>query len=260
MMEKNLKAWVEEELDTLLPKSSEKLIEAARYSLFAPAKRIRPLFTLLTAQLCDPRALPDAIRPACALEIVHTSSLIHDDLPCMDDDDFRRGQPSLHRVYNEGHAVLVGDYLLALAFEVLATAPSLKSESKLALIQILSQALGAEGMVGGQVFDLDGDIETEKVNLLKTASLFQAAFQFGGVVANASPESLHRLKNIGTHIGLLFQAVDDIKDGESKAHPHFLKHYSAAMEELSFFEGKKSSIQMQINSIIDSLQNFSATC
>lgn len=193
------------------------LFESARYSLLSKAKRLRPLLTLATVETFG-GDLNAALYPACALELIHTYSLIHDDLPCMDDDDLRRGRPTLHKVYGEGHAVLTGDYLLTYAFEVLAKSPSLNPDQKVELMQILSQKAGADGMVGGQSADLlfEGkltDWQTlEFIHLNKTAALISASLEFGAVIANAPSHDRDLLKMIGQEIGLSFQIVDDILD------------------------------------------------
>jgi geranylgeranyl diphosphate synthase, type II len=124
------------------------LFAAARYSLLSPGKRMRPLLAIATAEIYD---IPQeqVLIPACALEMVHTYSLIHDDLPCMDDDDLRRGRPTLHKVYGEGQAVLAGDFLLTYAFEVLSSLPFLSAEQKIDLVRCLSSHAGSEGMIGG---------------------------------------------------------------------------------------------------------------
>ncbi|MCX6989565.1 MAG: polyprenyl synthetase family protein [Chlamydiae bacterium] len=193
------------------------LFSAARYSLLAKAKRLRPLLTLAVTESFGGN-IEAALHPACALELIHTYSLIHDDLPCMDDDDLRRGVATLHKVYGEGHAVLTGDYLLTLAFEVLAKSPLLTAEQKLDLITILSQRAGGDGMVGGQVVDMlsegkEVDFETLTfIHSHKTGALISAALEFGGIIANASKEDRALLKKIGYEIGLSFQIIDDILD------------------------------------------------
>lgn len=157
-----------------------------------------------------------AIYPACALEFIHTSSLIHDDLPCMDDDDFRRGKPSLHKAYDEATAVLAGDYLLSLAFETLATAPNLSIEVRLNLTHILAKRTGAFGMIGGQVLDLQKSEDITRLNALKTAALFEAAMEFAEAIAEVSNPALSAF---GLQFGLLFQAIDDILDNDHPLGP-----------------------------------------
>jgi len=209
--------FIEKELEKLIPETKDpfaSLYEGARYSLLAPGKRMRPLLTLYTAEMLESGSKQRALRPACALEMVHCYSLIHDDLPCMDNDDFRRGRPTLHKAYNEGHAVLVGDYLLTYAFEVLANAPALSPEQKIALIQTLTQTAGSGGMIGGQVMDIEGNRDIEQLHQRKTAALFQCALAFGGIVTNASPATQDKLATFGKQFGELFQMVDDILDGD----------------------------------------------
>lgn len=193
------------------------LFSAARYSLLSPAKRLRPLLVLATAASYEV-PIEQALDPACALEMVHTYSLIHDDLPCMDDDDFRRGKPTLHKIYPEAHAVLTGDYLLTLAFEILAQSPALADSEKIHLISSLAQHAGAKGMIGGQVIDLSSENQTidsetlELMHVYKTASLLIAALEFGAIIAKAPLSDLHLLQTIGRKIGVAFQIVDDILD------------------------------------------------
>lgn len=195
---------------------SSALFESARYSLLAKSKRIRPLLALCIVKSFSANPLR-ALDPACALELIHTYSLIHDDLPCMDDSPFRRDQPSLHTVAGDGHAVLVGDFLLTYAFEILADSlctPIMKVE----LVKTLAYAAGGLGMVGGQAMDLlmMGNslslTELEKIHHHKTGALFIASFQFGGILSCASPQQMNILYNLGQILGLLFQIVDDIKD------------------------------------------------
>lgn len=193
------------------------LFAAASHSLFPTGKLLRPLLCFAVAESYG--VAPEAIvLPACSLEIVHTYSLIHDDLPCMDDDDFRRGKPSLHKVYTEGHAVLTGDFLLTFAFEILTKAPHLTDSQKLALITVLSQKGGSQGMIGGQNLDLsstgrDIDWETlEKIHIGKTSALFQASLSFGAILANAPESDKALLEEFGKLLGLSFQIIDDVLD------------------------------------------------
>lgn len=208
---------IDKELEALVPASSpyyHSLLEGARYSLLAPGKRIRPLLTLRAAEALEKGSAKRALRPACALEMVHCYSLIHDDLPCMDDDDFRRGRPTLHKAYGEGLAVLVGDYLLTHAFDTLASAPSLSSEQKISLITALARAAGGDGMIGGQVMDIEENRNVRELHRRKTAALFRCALEFGGIVAHASEQTLAALARFGSQFGELFQVVDDILDGD----------------------------------------------
>lgn len=229
---------IEKKLDDLLKKRPQalhhQLFEASRYSLLSGGKRLRPLLCLATAETFD-APFEKALLPACALEMIHTYSLIHDDLPCMDDDDLRRGAPTLHKVYNEGHAVLTGDFLLTYAFEILSESPFLCSSQTLALIQTLARRAGADGMIGGQVVDLASegkqiDWETLKfLHLHKTASLLMAALEFGAIIADVSDADRATLANAGAFLGLAYQIVDDILD-ETSTQQHLGKPIGSDLE------------------------------
>jgi geranylgeranyl diphosphate synthase type II len=213
---------IETALDELVsekPATHALLYTAARYSLLSPAKRLRPLLTLAAAADLD-GDVEHALAPACALEMIHTYSLIHDDLPCMDDDDLRRGRPTLHKVFPEGQALLAGDYLLTYAFEVVATDTHLSDSQKVALIASLSQGAGGEGMIGGQVIDLlmeEAEVSPtweilNDMHSKKTAALLMTALDCGAIVADASPAIRTKLRQVGLALGLAFQIVDDILD------------------------------------------------
>jgi geranylgeranyl diphosphate synthase type II len=219
---------IEQHLDHLIPKREgphQHLFEAARYALLGGGKRLRPILTLTTTHLLRGNTAL-ALTPACTLEMIHTYSLIHDDLPCMDDDDYRRGQLTVHKKYSEGHAVLTGDYLLTYAFEVLATDTRLSPEQRTQLIAILARQIGSEGMIGGQVMDLAFEGKKVPLKMLKllhrkkTAALITAALEFGGIVADAPPHQLECLRQFGESIGLAFQVVDDILDVTSSQAKH----------------------------------------
>ncbi|MEH1814342.1 MAG: geranylgeranyl diphosphate synthase CrtE [Nostoc sp.] len=198
----------------------EKIYEAMRYSLLAGGKRVRPILCLATCEMIG-GTIEMAMPTACAVEMIHTMSLIHDDLPAMDNDDYRRGKLTNHKVYGEDVAILAGDGLLALAFESVAiqTPQSVKREVVLQVIARLGRALGAGGLVGGQVVDLESegksDISLETLNFIhkhKTAALLEACVVCGGLIANASPEDVQRLTRYAQNIGLAFQIIDDILD------------------------------------------------
>lgn len=207
-------------LEELVPDSSNPLYKAARYSLLSPGKRLRPCLVLATASAFG-ADLTAAIDPACAIEMIHAYSLIHDDLPCMDDDDLRRGKPTLHKVYSEGMALLAGDYLLTYAFEVLGNAQNLSAEKKLTLVQLLSRYAGAYGMIGGQAIDISSaGQEINKAGLLemhrgKTGALLAASLLFGAVVGSAPESVFPLLEKLGFEIGLAFQFLDDLLDATS---------------------------------------------
>lgn len=211
---------IEEELSRLIPEKLvpyHSLFEAARYSLLGGGKRLRPILALAAAEALG-GSIEKALTPSCALEMIHTYSLIHDDLPCMDDDDFRRGKPSLHKAYPEGHAVLAGDFLLTYAFDILANDPRLTEQERLQLIQVLAKRSGAEGMIGGQVMDVAAEEQNitldvlEKIHHLKTGAMIIASLEFGAITANASLKDRACLAQFGKDIGLAFQIVDDILD------------------------------------------------
>ncbi len=200
----------EQTLTQLLPKEEHLLFEAARYSLEG-GKRLRPLLTLTVLETFG-QPIEKGLYPAAAIEMVHTFSLIHDDLPCMDDDDMRRGLPTLHKVYPESHAVLTGDFLFAYAFETLASAPELTDSEKNALISTLALRAGAKGMIGGQILDLTGNPEDwEAMSLKKTGALISAALEFGAILVG---EALTPFQEIGQYLGLAFQLIDDLLDGD----------------------------------------------
>lgn len=221
-------AEIEEHLNLLVPMRQEaagSLFEAARYSLLGGGKRLRPLIALATAETLG-YSSKQALTPVCTLEMIHTYSLIHDDLPCMDDDDYRRGKLTLHKQYSEGHAVLTGDYLLTYAFELLATDPHLASDKKVRLITTLAKKSGGEGMIGGQVIDLAAEgmqidlTQLQNLHSKKTGALLTAAVEFGGILADADLKTMKHLHSFGENIGLAFQIVDDILDVTSSHAKH----------------------------------------
>ena len=210
------KKCFESYLEGLLRKSSypdPALYEGARYMLLDGGKRLRPLLSLAVGHTLG--ASPEALmQPAAALEMVHTYSLIHDDLPCMDNDDFRRGKPTLHRAYGEATALLIGDFLLTYAFETLAKSPHLSAETQVRLMIALSESAGSGGMVGGQALDLAKSPKKEEIARKKTGKLFQAAFLFGAIVAKADRALEQKLGRLGERVGLLYQLYDDLLDGD----------------------------------------------
>lgn len=193
--------------------------EAMRYSLFAGGKRLRPILSLAAAEACD-GDFENALAPASAVECIHTYSLIHDDLPCMDDDDLRRGMPTSHVKYGEGIAVLAGDALLTIAFEILAKTPATKRYDVGAYITELAVASGSRHLIGGQVADLEGEgsdvllspSQLKFIHQSKTAALLTASIRLGAMTANATPKKLESLTVYGQSLGLAFQVIDDILD------------------------------------------------
>lgn len=212
-------------LDILLPESGQMydaVIHAARYSLLNGGKRIRPVILLEFYKLCG--GTDDcAYNFAAAMEMIHTYSLIHDDLPCMDDDDFRRGKPSCHKQFGEATALLAGDLLLTEAFGVAAKTLGLPSERIARAVGILSAAAGVAGMIGGQVIDLENEqgqptaetvLETYR---LKTGALLRASAGIGAVLAGADDEHIAAAESFGEQLGLAFQLIDDLLDTEGDA-------------------------------------------
>jgi len=197
-----------------------------RYSLLAPGKRVRPLLALAAAEAVTTGPLPDEVRLACAaVELVHCYSLIHDDLPAMDDDDFRRGRPSNHKVFGEATAILAGDALLTLAFDWIAEAGerSATPAGFLRASRALAAGAGVRGMVRGQARDL-GEAPPETAAALetlhgeKTGALFWAALEVGGAAAGATPENLALLGRFGVAYGVAFQHADDLADADHAVH------------------------------------------
>jgi geranylgeranyl diphosphate synthase type II len=194
----------------------ERLREALRYSLLAPGKRLRPTLVLIACELCsNPEYRRNALPAACAVEMIHTYSLIHDDLPAMDNDDLRRGLPTCHKKFDEATAILAGDALLALAFEMLGnlTPPELAGRC----CKELAVAAGACQLVGGQMDDMfhaqKSSIEMmEHIHHRKTGALIRTSLKLGGMIANASERQLTALDEFGKHFGLAFQITDDLLD------------------------------------------------
>ncbi len=195
----------------------ETISKAVRYSVFAGGKRLRPILVLESCRVCGGRE-DDALRAACAVECIHTYSLVHDDLPAMDDDDLRRGKPTTHKAFGEAVAILTGDALLTFAFEVLTVDGGAKSAR---LACELAGAAGARGMVGGQVLDIAKPPSSGKedsvrsIHSMKTAALLRCACRMGAICAEATDEQLGALTNYGTNLGLAFQISDDILDETS---------------------------------------------
>ncbi|MEI8125325.1 MAG: polyprenyl synthetase family protein [Parachlamydiaceae bacterium] len=202
-----------------------RLFSAARYALLRGGKRLRPILSMATAEAFGVKA-ESALSTACALEMIHTYSLIHDDLPCMDNDDFRRGKPSLHKAFDEATALLAGDFLLTHAFSIIALDPELTPFQRISLIQLLASHAGGDGMIGGQMMDIEAEgvsinIELLKqIHALKTGALITASILSGGIVANASKDEMESLHLFGKDIGLAFQIIDDVVDVISSEAKH----------------------------------------
>jgi len=219
-------ARTERALDRLVPAKTVEpttIHKAMRYSLFAGGKRIRPVLCMAAGDVIAPGAagLDDA---AATLEMIHTYSLVHDDLPALDNDDLRRGRPTNHKVFGEAMAILAGDSLLTRAFEVLAGLEGVDSDRRAQLVLELARASGTVGgMIGGQVHDIEGERATptrellEKIHRAKTGALLKVSVRMGAICAGASEEDLTALSSYGEHAGLAFQIVDDILDIEESS-------------------------------------------
>ena len=214
---------IDKALDEYLPpeeKSPSIIHKAMRYSVFAGGKRIRPILTLATAELFR-KDTESVIKTACGIELIHTFSLIHDDLPCIDDDDFRRGKPSNHKVFGEAIALLAGDALLVSGFNLIienSEIKEIKKQSVLKLLKEVSFYIGTENMLGGQVEDITLNNENiTKENLIdlytkKTAALICLSIRAGAILSGANKKQLLALNKYGENIGLAFQIIDDILD------------------------------------------------
>ena len=215
-----VRAAIEDALTGLLPSRSpiaQPLVDAMRYAALGSGKRLRPMLTCASCTAFGGR-LEDALPPACAVELIHAYSLVHDDLPAMDDDALRRGKPSCHAAYGEAVAILVGDALQALAFEALAGAQAASAANRAAAVSLLAQAVGWRGMVGGQAFDMASEgqrlglAELKALHAAKTGALLSAAVQIGALFANASEAQMAAAKAFGDRVGLSFQIIDDVLD------------------------------------------------
>jgi geranylgeranyl diphosphate synthase type II len=199
------------------PDAPARLLEAIDYSLLAGGKRLRPALVLETARACGaPPGSPAAVAAAGAIELIHTFSLVHDDLPAMDDDDLRRGRPTSHKVFGEAMAILAGDAMVTMAFQVMASdAPP---EVAAPLVVELASASGPAGMIGGQVLDIDGENQSlalpqlQQVHRMKTGALLTASCRLGAIAAGSGASILEAVTEFGRHLGLAFQIVDDILD------------------------------------------------
>jgi geranylgeranyl diphosphate synthase, type II len=217
---------IDRELDRLVPAETippETIHRAMRYSLFAGGKRVRPILCLEAARVVSD-ATAGIETAACSLEFVHTYSLIHDDLPALDNDDYRRGKLTSHKVFGEAMAILAGDALLTLAFHTLSTMDAVSDERKTRMMAELATAAGTVGgMIGGQVADLEGEGKTptrellESIHRAKTGALLRASVRMGAIYAGADHRQLHAISSYGEHVGLAFQIVDDILDVEQSS-------------------------------------------
>ena len=223
----NLKAYlrsrrkeIDRALDYYLPKTNVKpatLHKAMRYSLFAGGKRLRPILCLAAAEACRGR-VTNALPLACALECIHTYSLVHDDLPSMDNDDYRRGRPTCHRVFGDGIAVLAGDALLTIAFEIVSKAKPAPRYDMSTLLREIAVAAGSQKLIAGQVADLEAEgrkVKRDQLRFIhenKTAAILKSSIRLGAMSANADAKKLRAVTQFGHGLGLAFQVIDDILD------------------------------------------------
>lgn len=259
---------IELQLESLIKevKAPDELKEAMLYSLKAGGKRIRPLYTLAVLQELGVENV-DAIKVASTIEMIHTYSLIHDDLPSMDNDDLRRGKPTNHKVFGEALAILAGDALVTLAFGIIARLKNLDSNQKVRLIDQLSVASGAEGMVGGQVLDILGEGKTlsleelEEVHLNKTGALLSYSILAGGTIADANDDIMKALHQYSIHMGLAFQIQDDILDVEGTSEQLGKTAGKDILSEKNTYPsiltlaGAKEQLQKQYNLAIEALNS-----
>lgn len=247
-------ARVEERLGEILPGEGgqpRELHAAMRYAVFPGGKRLRPLLVMAAAHLGE-RA-PEAVDAACAVELVHSYSLVHDDLPCMDDDDLRRGRPSCHRVFGQVVALLAGNALLSLAFEVLASYPGDLGRQ---LVRELSRACGPQGLAGGQVGDLLWEVNEENYLFVigaKTAALFRASLRMGGLVAGLDPATMAVLDRCGLHLGMAFQIRDDLADRPAGEGPVGMNALAVWGE-----EGARARAREEARALADAVRSLGA--
>ena len=280
---------INETLESLLTKDAsipESLRASMLYSIRAGGKRIRPLLVLATLEDLEVQS-DDAFHIAAALELIHTYSLIHDDLPSMDDDDLRRGQPTNHKVHGEAMAILAGDAMQTLAFETLANLPSTEPRKAIELVRLLAVASGANGMVAGQVLDIEGEKKSlslqqlERIHMNKTGALLSCCIESAALLADLANEPMAAIKQYAKNIGLAFQIQDDILDvtgtteelgknagsdessekttypmllGLEGAKKQLIHHHTLAIESLSFLEKDQSYLQLFANYIVN--RNF----
>lgn len=261
---------VDASLKQLVPSEhayAQVLFDSMRYSLFAGGKRLRPILLMAAADAVG-AAGSNYLQAACSLEMIHTYSLIHDDLPAMDDDDYRRGKPTNHIVYGEGMAILAGDALLTAAFEVCLSQPGVQPAVLLEVTKEVARAAGAVGMVGGQAVDLLSEGKTLDAQTLqfmhqaKTGALFRAAIRSGAILAGASATQLEQLTIYAEKFGLAFQITDDILDvvgtQEKIGKPvgSDVRNHKATYVTIYSLEGANRLAQQAVDQALASLQDF----
>jgi geranylgeranyl diphosphate synthase type II len=263
---------VEQALTEIMPKPAGELsrhLNSVSYSLNAGGKRVRPILCMAAAEALG-RSLDEVMAIPCALECIHTYSLIHDDLPAMDDDDLRRGKPTNHVVYGEAAAILAGDGLLTFAFELLSarTPPWLLPERQLQIIQLIARAAGSMGMVGGQALDIEAEskdisLETlQTIHRCKTGALLTASVQAGAILGGADAKQFKALTLFGNNIGLAFQIVDDLLNVSGttaelgKAAGSDAKHNKATYPALFGVKETREKALESVNLAIESINKF----
>ena len=217
---KSRQELIDRALDRFLPKENTRpatIHRAMRYSLFAGGKRLRPILCLAAAETCNGK-IDNALPLACAMECIHTYSLVHDDLPSMDNDDFRRGRPTCHKVFGDGIAVLAGDALLTIAFEIVSRAKPTRRYNMATLLREVAIAAGSQKLIAGQVADLEAEgknadrVQLRYIHENKTAAMLTTSVRLGAMSANANPKQLAAITKFGRALGLAFQVIDDILD------------------------------------------------
>jgi len=253
---KNRSKVIDAALDSCLPRDTDyprSIHRAMRYSIFSGGKRVRPILVLASCEACGGK-IEEALPAACAIEMAHTYSLIHDDLPAMDDDDYRRGKLTCHKKFGEAVGILAGDALLTFAMELLSRGrnPRINSE----VIRTITEAIGTYGMIGGQVVDIEeraqADLPTlTYINAHKTGALIAASCKAGGIAAGAPDKKIRALERYGAYIGFTFQVIDDILDkegfalalGAGGARKEAARLVERAKQELSIFGRKAKALR-----------------
>ncbi len=264
------KTVVDARIDEVLPRAADGIYAAMRYSLFAGGKRLRPILAIAATEAVG-GSPKDILSVASALEFIHTYSLVHDDLPAMDNSDFRRGKPTSHKMFGDATAILTGDALLTMAFELMTAPEATKGLDPRVLQQVVcevARAIGTEGMIGGQVADLDyagrkpSAQELEHIHQHKTAALIRTSAWTGAVLGDSSPGQVEAIRGYGEKVGLAFQIVDDILDevGEEgrlgKTPGSDREMEKATYPALFGIEDSKNKAKILIGSAVGELKEF----
>nr|WP_285844525.1 farnesyl diphosphate synthase [Oceanobacillus profundus] len=273
---------IENEFDRYLRNLNmhSRLKESMLYSLEAGGKRLRPILMIASYEAYG-QQIKKVLSAATALEMIHTYSLVHDDLPAMDDDDYRRGKPTNHKMFDEATAILAGDALLTFSFELIANDPLLTAEEKVSLIQMLASCSGPTGMVGGQILDMEAENrpisieEMERIHALKTGELVRSAILSGAMLGKATEEQLEHLTTFAYYLGLIFQVQDDIldvtgdeeklgkpvgsdEDNQKSTYPKLLGIKGAMKQKEAYVEKAKEALQKAgaANSVLMDLTDY----